>query len=336
MESVPRCLRRPFACWKPPASFEWESFAAGADAFAKYHEYIPKELVESVERTRVALKGPVTTPIGGGFSSINVQLRRQFELFCNFRPIRNLPGVATRYPGVDLIIIRENTEGLYTGIEHEVVPGVVESIKVTTEKACTRISRWAFEYARKVGRKKITAVHKANIMKLSDGLFIRCSRNVSKEYPEITYGEHIVDNTCMQLVTNPYQYDMLLMENLYGDIVSDLCAAFVGGLGLVPGANIGNECAIFEAVHGSAPDIAGRGVANPTALVRSSILMLRHLGEENAANHIRAAIEKVYTEKKHLTRDVGGSAGTSEFADTMIEALHVIPPPRQELPEVEL
>ena len=221
--------------------FEWESYAAGADAFAKYHEYIPKELTESIERTQVALKGPVTTPIGGGFSSINVQLRKQFELFCNFRPIRNLPGVATRYPGVDLIIIRENTEGLYSGIEHEVVPGVVESIKIITEKASTRISRWAFEYARKFGRKKVHAIHKANIMKLSDGLFIRCSRDVSKEYPEITYGEHIVDNTCMQLVTNPYQYDMLLMENLYGDIVSDLCAAFVGGLGLVPGANFGTS-----------------------------------------------------------------------------------------------
>ncbi len=302
-------------------AFEWESFEAGADAFAKYHEYIPKELVESVERTRVALKGPVTTPIGGGFSSINVQLRRQFELFCNFRPIRNLPGVATRYPGVDLIIIRENTEGLYSGIEHEVVPGVVESIKVITEKASTRISRWAFEYARKVGRKKITAVHKANIMKLSDGLFIRCSRNVSKEYPEITYGEHIVDNTCMQLVTNPYQYDMLLMENLYGDIVSDLCAAFVGGLGLVPGANIGNECAIFEAVHGSAPDIAGRGVANPTALVRSSILMLRHLGEREAAEKVKYAVHAVYREGKHITRDMGGTASTNEFADAVIAAM---------------
>jgi isocitrate dehydrogenase (NAD+) len=301
--------------------FEWESFEAGADAFAKYHEYLPKELVESVERTRVALKGPVTTPIGGGFSSINVQLRRQFELFCNFRPIRNLPGVATRYPGVDLIIIRENTEGLYTGIEHEVVPGVVESIKVTTEKACTRISRWAFEYARKVGRKKIHAIHKANIMKLSDGLFIRCSRNVSKEYPEITYGEHIVDNTCMQLVTNPYQYDMLLMENLYGDIVSDLCAAFVGGLGLVPGANIGTDCAIFEAVHGSAPDIAGKGVANPTALVRSSILMLRHLGEREAAEKVKYAVHAVYREGKHITRDMGGTAGTIEFADAVIAAM---------------
>jgi isocitrate dehydrogenase (NAD+) len=301
--------------------FAWESFAAGADAFAKYHEYIPKELTESVERTHVAWKGPVTTPIGGGFSSINVQLRKQFELFCNFRPIRNLPGVATRYPGVDLIIIRENTEGLYSGIEHEVVPGVVESIKIITEKASTRISRWAFEYARKFGRKKIHAIHKANIMKLSDGLFIRCSRTVSKEYPEIFYGEHIVDNTCMQLVTNPYQYDMLLLENLYGDIVSDLCAAFVGGLGLVPGANFGSECAIFEAVHGSAPDIAGRGIANPTAVLRSGILMLRHLGEQDAANKVKYAVHAVYREGKHITRDMGGTASTGEFADAVIEAM---------------
>src|SRR3954470_19048325 len=280
--------------------FEWESFAAGAEAYEKFHEYIPKELVESLERTKVGLKGPVTTPIGGGFPSINVALRKKFELFCNFRPIYNLPGIPTRYPGVDLIIVRENTESLYSGIEHEVVPGVVESLKIITEKASTRISRWAFEYARKNGRKKIHAIHKANIMKLSDGLFIRCSRNISKEYPEITYGEHIIDNTCMQLVTNPYQYDTLLLENLYGDIVSDLCAAFVGGLGLVPGANIGHECAIFEAVHGSAPDIAGKDYANPTALLRSGILMLRHLGEQDAANKIRRAIEIVYTDKQHL------------------------------------
>ena len=301
--------------------FEWESYAAGAEAYEKYKEYIPKELHESIERTRVGLKGPVTTPIGGGFSSINVELRKRFELFANFRPIRNLPNVKTNYPGVDLIIVRENTEGLYSGIEHEVVPGVVESLKIITEKASTRISKWAFAYARKYGRKRITAIHKANIMKMSDGLFIRCSRNVSKDYPEITYGEHIVDNTCMQLVTNPYQYDVLLLENLYGDIVSDLCAAFVGGLGIVPGANYGHECAIFEAVHGSAPDIAGKGIANPTAVLRSGILMLRHLGEEAAANKIRRAIEIVYGEKKHLTRDMGGTASTNEFADAMIAAI---------------
>src|SRR5580693_1499987 len=298
--------------------FEWESFAAGAEAFEKYKEYIPKELTESIERTRVGLKGPVTTPIGGGFSSINVELRKRFELFANFRPIRNLPHIPTRYPGVDLIVVRENTEGLYSGIEHEVVPGVVESIKVITEKASTRVSRFAFEHARKNKRKKIHTIHKANIMKMSDGLFLRCSRNISKEYPEITYGEHIVDNTCMQLVMNPYQYDMLLMENLYGDILSDLCAAFVGGLGFVPSANLGDHCAIFEAVHGSAPDIAGKNVANPTALIRSALLMLRHIGEPEASTLIRNALERVYRHREKLTRDIGGQAGTSEFADAVI------------------
>src|SRR5271157_1328062 len=301
--------------------FEWESYSAGAEAYEKYHEYIPKELTESIERTRVGLKGPVTTPIGGGFPSINVALRKQFELFANFRPIRNLPAVATRYPGVDLIVIRENTEGLYSGIEHEVVPGVVESLKIITEKASTRIAKFAFEYARRVHRKKIHAIHKANIMKLSDGLFIRCSRNISKDYPEITYGEHIVDNTCMQLVMNPYQYDMLLLENFYGDIISDLCAGLVGGLGLVPGANFGHECAIFEAVHGSAPDIAGKNIANPTAVLRSALLMLRHLGEPDAAWKIRNAIDEVYRDRSKLTRDVGGIAGTSEFADAIIQAM---------------
>src|ERR1700712_2931538 len=264
--------------------FAWERFAAGAEAFAKQGEYIPKELSESIERTKVGLKGPVTTPIGGGFASINVTLRKQFELYANFRPIKNLPGTQTRYPGVDLVIVRENTEDLYVGLEHEVVPGVVESLKIVTEKASTRIAKFAFEYARKHGRKKIHAIHKANIMKMSDGLFLRCVRAVSKDFPEITYGEHIVDNTCMQLVMNPYQYDMLVLPNLYGDIVSDLCAAFVGGLGLVPSANLGESCAIFEAVHGSAADIAGKDMANPTAVIRSAQLMLRHLGEHHAAD----------------------------------------------------
>jgi isocitrate dehydrogenase (NAD+) len=301
--------------------FEWETYHAGAEAYEKYHEYIPKELIQSIERTRVALKGPVTTPIGGGFASINVELRKRFELYANFRPIRNLPHIPTRYPDVDLIIVRENTEGLYSGIEHEVVPGVVESLKIITAKASTRIARFAFEYARNNKRKKVHAIHKANIMKLSDGLFLRCSRDVAKEYPEITYGEHIVDNTCMQLVMNPYQYDMLLLENLYGDIISDLCAAFVGGLGFVPGANIGDECAIFEAVHGSAPDIAGKNIANPTAVIRSSLLMLRHIGEHEAALKIRNALEKVYRDRDKLTRDIGGKAGTSEFADHVIEAM---------------
>jgi isocitrate dehydrogenase (NAD+) len=301
--------------------FEWETFAAGAEAFEKYHEYIPKELSESIERTHVGLKGPVTTPVGGGFASINVTLRKQFELYANFRPIRNLPHIPTRYPGVDLIIVRENTESLYSGIEHEVVPGVVESIKIITEKASTRIAKFAFEYARKNERKKIHAIHKANIMKLSDGLFLRCCRDVAKGFPEIIYAEHIVDNTCMQLVMNPYQYDVLVMENLYGDIISDLCAAFIGGLGLVPSANIGDHCSIFEAVHGSAPDIAGKNIANPTALIRCSLLMLRHLGEFEAAMKIRSALEKVYRHRDKLTRDVGGKAGTSEFADSIIEAM---------------
>src|SRR5271167_675684 len=302
-------------------NFAWERFAAGAEAFAKQGEYIPKELSESIERTRVGLKGPVTTPVGGGFASINVTLRKQFELYANFRPVKNLPGLETKYPGVDLVIVRENTEGLYVGLEHEVVPGVVESIKVITAKASTRIARWAFEYARKQKRRKIHAIHKANIMKLSDGLFLKCAREVSKEYPEITYGEHIVDNTCMQLVMNPYQYDMLLLENFYGDIISDLCAGLVGGLGLVPGANFGHECAIFEAVHGSAPDIAGRNIANPTAVLRSALLMLRHIGEADAAWKIRNAIDEVYRDRSKLTRDVGGTAGTSEFADAIIQAL---------------
>ncbi|MEY2414087.1 MAG: isocitrate dehydrogenase [Acidobacteriaceae bacterium] len=301
--------------------FEWESFAAGAEAFEKYKEYIPKELIASIERTRVGLKGPISTPIGGGFASINVELRKKFELYANFRPIRNLPHIPTRYPNVDLIIVRENTEGLYSGLEHEVVPGVVESLKIITEKASTRIARFAFEYARKYKRKKMHAIHKANIMKLSDGLFLRCSRTVAKEYPEITYGEHIVDNTCMQLVMNPYQYDMLVMENLYGDIISDLCAAFVGGLGLVPSANLGEDCAIFEAVHGSAPDIAGKNLANPTAVLRSSLLMLEHLGEYDAATKLTHALEYVYRSREKLTRDVGGQAGTSEFADSIIEAM---------------
>src|SRR6202522_2680483 len=301
--------------------FEWETFAVGAEAYEKSGEYIPKEVIESIERTHVGLKGPVTTPVGGGFSSINVALRQKFELYANFRPIRNLPHIPTRYPDVDLIIVRENTESLYSGLEHEVVPGVVESLKIITEKASTRIAKFAFEYARKNKRKKIHAIHKANIMKLSDGLFLRCCRTVAKGFPEITYGEHIVDNTCMQLVMNPYQYDMLLMENLYGDILSDLCAGLVGGLGLVPGANFGHECAIFEAVHGSAPDIAGKDIANPTAVLRSALLMLRHLGEHEASTKIRNAIDEVYRDRTKLTRDVGGAAGTSEFADAIVQAM---------------
>ncbi len=310
------------------AKFAWERYAAGAEAFEKYEEYVPKELYESIERTKLALKGPVTTPIGGGFTSINVTLRKKFELYVNFRPIKNLPGLETRYPGVDLIIVRENTEGEYVGLEHEVVPGVMTSLKVITEKGSMRIAKWAFEYARKHGRRKIHAIHKANIMKLSDGMFLKCAREISRGYPEITYGEHIIDNACMQLVMNPYQYDTLLLPNLYGDIVSDLCAAFVGGLGLVPGANIGTDAAIFEAVHGSAPDIAGKDIANPTALLQSAVLMLRHVDEDEAADKVHAALERVYRERKTLTRDVGGTAGTKAFADAVIAALEIPQPTR--------
>ena len=303
------------------AKFEWERFAAGAEAFEIHGEYIPAALYESIERNRLALKGPVTTPIGGGFKSINVTLRKKFDLFANLRPIRNLPGLDTKYPGVDLVIVRENTEGEYVGLEHEVVPGVVESIKVITEKGSTRIARFAFEYARKHGRKKIHSIQKANIMKLSDGLFLRCARQVAEEFPEVTYGEHLIDNTCMQLVMNPFQYDTLLLENLYGDIVSDLCAGLVGGLGLAPGANLGVNCAIFEAVHGSAPDIAGKDVANPTALLQSAILMLRYLDETAAADKVQKALETVYGERRSLTRDVGGTAGTTQFTEAVLAAM---------------
>ena len=302
-------------------SFDWHTYDAGADAFAKTGEYIPKALYESIEQNKVALKGPVTTPIGGGFASINVTLRKKFDLYSNFRPIKNLPGLKTNYPGVDLIIVRENTEDLYAGLELMIVPGVAQSLKIITEKGSTRISKFAFEYARKFGRKKIHAIHKANIMKVTDGLFLDCARNVAAGFPEVTYAEHIVDNTCMQLVMNPYQYDVILTENLYGDILSDLCSAFVGGLGLVPGANLGLDCAIFEAVHGSAPDIAGKDMANPTALLQSAILMLRHIDEAETADLVQKALEAVYTEGKTLTKDVGGTSGTKAFADAVVAAL---------------
>jgi isocitrate dehydrogenase (NAD+) len=302
-------------------AFDWHRHDAGADAFEKTGEYIPKVLYDSIEKNRVALKGPVTTPIGGGFASINVTLRKKFELFANFRPVKSLPGLKTNYPDMDLVIVRENMEDLYAGLEHEVVPGVVQALKIITEKGSTRIAKFAFDYARKHGRKKIHAIHKANIMKLSDGLFLRCCRTVSEGYPEVAYHEHIVDNTCMQLVMNPYQYDILLTENLYGDILSDLCSAFVGGLGLVPGANLGTDCAIFEAVHGSAPDIAGKDMANPTALLQSAVLMLHHIDEPETAERVQAGLEQVYREGKTLTKDVGGTSGTKAFADAVLQAM---------------
>ncbi|HEX8921005.1 MAG TPA: isocitrate dehydrogenase (NAD(+)) [Pyrinomonadaceae bacterium] len=303
------------------ADIQWETHYAGAQALEKFGDTLPEELLESIKRNKLALKGPITTPVGKGFTSVNVGLRKALDLYANLRPVRALPNVPSRYPELDLVVVRENTEDLYSGIEHVVVPGVVESIKIITEKASTRIARFAFDYARREGRKKVTAVHKANIMKLSDGLFLDCFRNVSKDYPEIEADDKIVDNACMQLVMRPEQFDIMLLENLYGDIVSDLCAGLIGGLGLVPGANIGELGAVFEAVHGSAPDIAGQGIANPTALLQSGILMLRHIGEREPAQKIESAMLKVFKEGKVRTRDIGGEAHTDEFAAAIIAAM---------------
>src|SRR5215471_3426954 len=300
---------------------EWERHIAGQQALDKFGKTLPDELIESIQRNKVGLKGPVTTPVGKGFTSVNVGLRKALDLYANLRPVRALPNVPSRNPTLDLVVVRENTESLYSGLEHEVVAGVVESLKIITEKASTRIARFAFAYARSEGRKKITAVHKANIMKMSDGLFLRCFEEVGKLYPEIERQSMIVDNASMQLVMRPEQFDILLCENLYGDIVSDLCAGLIGGLGLVPGANIGEKGAVFEAVHGSAPDIAGRGIANPTALLQSAILMLNHIEERKAAERIESAMLKVFEEGKIRTCDVGGTATTEEFADAIIERI---------------
>jgi len=302
---------------------EWETHYAGAQALEKFGNTLPPALLDSILRNKVALKGPVTTPIGKGFTSVNVGLRKALDLYANLRPIRALPNVPSRYPELNLIIVRENTESLYAGLEHVVVPGVVESLKIITEKASTRIARFAFEYARREGRKKITCGHKANIMKLSDGLFLDCFRKIATEFPDIEADDKIIDNACMQLVMRPEQFDVMLLENLYGDIVSDLCAGLIGGLGLVPGANIGEKGAMFEAVHGSAPDIAGQGIANPTALLQSDILMLRYLGERDAADKIEKAMLDVFAEGKVRTRDIGGTAKTSEFADAIIARMNV-------------
>src|SRR5579864_4633722 len=296
---------------------EWEKVIAGSEAFEKYREYIPKDLISSIERTGVGLKGPVTTPIGGGFASTNVALRKKFELYANFRPIRNLPSLPTRYPSVDLAIVRENTEGQYSGIEHEVVPGVVESLKIITARASTRIAQFAFAHARRHSRKKVTAIHKANIMKMGDGLFLESCRRVAREFPDIAYDERIVDAACMHLVMNPSAADVLVLPNLYGDIVSDLCAGLVGGLGVVGAANIGTDVAVFEAVHGSAPDIAGKQLANPTALLLSAVMMLQHIGETAAADRITETLGHVLTAGRVRTRDLGGAASTLEFADAV-------------------
>lgn len=301
---------------------EWEKYVVGAEALAEVGDPLPANVLESILRNKVALKGPVMTPIGTGFASINVRLRKTLDLYANLRPVISLPNIKTRYEDVDLVIVRENTEDLYSGLEHEVVPGVVESLKIITEKASTRIARFAFEYARIHNRKRVTAVHKANIMKLSDGLFLDCFRKVAKDYPEIVADDRIVDNLCMQLVMNPTQFDMLLMENLYGDIVSDLAAGLVGGLGVVAGANIGESGAVFEAVHGSAPDIAGLNRANPLALLQSAVLMLFHLEEMDAARKIQTAITTVLASSpEHRTRDIGGTGHTSDFTSAICQAM---------------
>ncbi len=305
------------------ADIEWERVEAGSRALAELGQLIPDEVYASLSATRVGLKGPTATPVAGGHRSINVALRKRLALYANFRPVKMLPGLKTRFQDVNLnmAIFRENTEDLYAGLEHEIVPGIVESLKIITETASTRIARATFEYARREGRAKVTAIHKANIMKLTDGLFLKCCRDVATQYPEIKYNELIVDNACMQLVMRPETFDLLLLPNLYGDIVSDLAAGLVGGLGIVPGANIGDEHAVFEAVHGTAPDIAGKGLANPTALMQSAVLMLKHIGERDAATRLQSAIEEVYRRGEHLTGDVGGSAGTKEFTDAVIHQL---------------
>jgi isocitrate dehydrogenase (NAD+) len=302
---------------------QWVELPAGATAVERgYDDVLPPETLTAIKTHKVALKGPVTTPVGKGFRSVNVQLRQALDLYAAVRPVRNLPGVTTRFDRVDMVIIRENTEGLYSGIENAVVPGVVTSLKVATEKGCTRIARWAFRYATRRHRQKITVFHKANIMKLTDGLFLNCARKIQEEeYPNIEYEETIIDAGCMKLVLDPTRFDVLLMENLYGDLVSDLCAGFVGGLGVVPGANIGDDAAVFEAVHGSAPDIAGKGVANPLACLMSGVMMLNHIHEEVLAERVKRAYNAVLAEGTVRTRDLGGTAGTDAFADAVIAHL---------------
>jgi len=301
-------------------AIDWERYDAGVLSPDKQNP-LPPPLIDSIRRNKVALKGPVTTPIGEGFTSVNVGLRKALELYANLRPVANIPGIPSRFSNVDLVIVRENTEDLYSGLEHQIVPGVVESLKIITAVASTRIGRFAFEHARASGRKRVTAVHKANIMKMSDGLFLESVRAVAKEFGEITYDERIIDAACMQLVLHPERFDVLVLPNLYGDIVSDLCAGLVGGLGVVGAANLGADCAVFEAVHGSAPDIAGKGIANPTALLLSAVLMLRHIGESGAADRIMHALEHVAAAGSTRTPDLGGRATTREFADAVCKML---------------
>mgnify|MGYP001151004497 FL=1 len=304
------------------ADIEWVELPAGATAIEQGHSNVlPERTLAAIQAHKVALKGPVTTPVGKGFRSVNVQLRQKLKLYAAVRPVRSLDGVKTRFDGVDMVIIRENTEGLYSGIENEVVPGVVTSLKVASEAACLRIARFAFNYAVRRNRRKVTVFHKANIMKLTDGLFLECARRVRADYPQIDYEEVIIDAGCMKLVQDPTKMDVLLMENLYGDLISDLSAGLVGGLGVVPGSNIGDEAAVFEAVHGSAPDIAGKGIANPLACLMSAVMMLNHLGEQAIAEKIKRAYNAVLAEGKHLTRDLGGTATTAEFTQALIDRL---------------
>jgi isocitrate dehydrogenase (NAD+) len=300
---------------------EWEEYLAGKAAVEKYGDPLPQEVLDSILRNKVALKGPLTTEVGKGFKSVNVQLRKTLNLYANLRPVKTLPGSGAKYEGVDIVVVRENTESLYAGIENEIAPGVIQASKIITREASTRIAKFAFEYARTHQRKKVSAIHKANIMKLADGLFLQCCQEVSKDYPEIQYEEVIVDNCCMQLVLNPTRFDVMVLENLYGDIISDLCAGLVGGLGVVPGANIGTEACVFEAVHGSAPDIAGKGIANPTAMLLSAVMMLQHIQEHQAAERILNAIYRVMGEGKVLTPDLKGTATTEQYADELIKYL---------------
>jgi isocitrate dehydrogenase (NAD+) len=304
-------------------SIEWDHHLAGVLAVARHGLALPLELIDSIRRHKVALKGPVTTPIGEGFTSVNVGLRKALDLYVNLRPVWNLPGIDSRFADVNMVIVRENTEDLYSGLEHEVVPGVVESLKIITERASTRIAQFAFAHARRHQRRKVTAIHKANIMKLGDGLFLHSVRVVAREWPDIQYEERIVDAACMQMVMKPSQFDVLVLPNLYGDIVSDLCAGLVGGLGVVGAANLGADVGVFEAVHGSAPDIAGQNLANPTALLLSAVMMLRHIDEGQAADRIMAALARVLTERQVRTRDLGGSATTMEFADAIRKAIEI-------------
>ena len=301
-------------------SVDWVELPAGAAALQQgFENVLPQRTLAATQAHKVALKGPVTTPVGSGFASVNVQLRKRLNLYAAVRPAHSLAGVKTRFENVDIVVIRENTEGLYSGLEQEVVPGVVTSLKVATEVACTRIARFAFRYATRRHRKKITVFHKANIMKMSDGLLLTCARRIhEEEYPNIEYEELIIDAGVMKIVQDPTRFDVLLTENLYGDVVSDLCAGLVVGLGVVPGSNFGDEAAVFEAVHGSAPDIAGKGIANPLALIMSGVMMLHHIHEDAIADKIRRAYEQVLVEGKSLTRDLHGNAGTNEFAEAVI------------------